>query len=141
MSERRKTVAIAVGALAIAAVATFVVLRISGGTSYDGANEIIARLRAEGFDVADTDIPPPPVEPPGTTYVVLRGRDYEGSGWIAVSDESVEAVKAEFDGPQVVVVEGGGWAVAVADDSLEKERTEGLAAAVAEALGGEVPSP
>ena len=139
MTNRRKTMAITAGAVVIAAVVIFLVVQALGGTnSYDSADEVMARLEAEGFEIGESERPSPPIEVPEATHVFMRGRSYQGTGWIAVSDGSLDVVKREFDDTPVTVVQGTNWVFAVVDDTLERERTEALAAEVADVLGGEV---
>ena len=138
MTISRKMMAITVGVVVIAVVVIFLVVQALSPTSYGSANEIMARLQGEGFEVAKSERPSPPIEVPGATPVVILGHGYKGRGWIAVSEGSVDAVKRTFDDAAVVFVEGADWVFAVADDTLKDERTEALAGEVADALGGEV---
>lgn len=138
MTISRKATAITAGVVVIAAVAVFFVVQALSPTSYGSANEVMARLEVEGFEVGKSERLVPAMEVPGTTHVFMRGRGYQGRGWIAVSDGSLDAVKRQLDEFPVSIVEGANWVVAVADDTLERERTEALARQVAEVLGGEV---
>ena len=141
MADKRKGTAITVGVVVIAAMAIFFVVQALSPTSYTSASEVMARMEAAGFEIGIPVRPPPPVEAPGTKYVSIRGNGYEGTGWIAVSDGSLDALKREFGGTAASVVEGANWIVAVVADTIEAERTEALAREVANALGGEVVSP
>ena len=141
MTDRRKTT-ITAGVVVIAAVVIFLVVQALSGThSYDSADEVMTRLEAEGFEIGESERPSPPIEVPGATHVFLRGRGYQGTGWIAVSDGSLDVVKREFDDSPVSMVEGANWVFAVVDDTFESERTQALAQEVADVLGGEVDAP
>ena len=137
MTISRKTTAITVGVVVAAAVVIFFVVQALSPTSYGSANEVMTRLEGEGFEI-ETPVRPSPIPVSGTTHVRILGRGYKGIGWIAVSDGSLDVVTREFDDTPVSIVEGANWVFAVADDTLEDERTEALAGEVAEALGGEV---
>ena len=139
MTDRRKTAAITAGVVVVAAVVIFLIVQALTGTdSYDSADELMTRLEAEGFEIGESERPSAPIEVPGATHVFMRGRGYQGTGWVTVSDGSLDAVKRAFDDSPVSVVEGTNWVFAVVDDTLEAERTEGLAREVADILGGEV---